>query len=125
MMTLCKVRRVLIVDDVADLRALLRMALSHNEEFEVVGEAANGLEAIMQAELHQPDLVVLDLSMPVLDGLEALPRILEVAPDARVVVLSGFDQGRMRGPALAAGAAAYVEKGDIFLVAETLKNIIA
>ena len=123
MMTLTKVRRVLIVDDVADLRMLLRMTLSGNEEFEVVAEASDGLEAIAQAERHQPDLVVLDLSMPVLDGLEALPRILEVAPDARVVVLSGFDESRMREPALAAGAVAYLQKGDIFAVAEALKLV--
>lgn len=99
------------------------MTLTRDEGFDVVGEAGDGLEAIAEAERHQPDLVVLDLSMPVLDGLEALPRILAVAPDARVVVVSGFDGGRMRGPALAAGAVAYLEKGDIFAVAAALKQV--
>jgi DNA-binding NarL/FixJ family response regulator len=118
--TLTRVRRVLIVDDVADLRMLLRLAISRVEDFEVIGEAGDGYEAIDQAERHQPDIVVLDLSMPLLDGLEALPRILAVAPDARVVVLSGFDSARMRGPAMQAGAVAYLEKGDIFAVADAL-----
>jgi len=123
MTTMTETRSVLIVDDVADIRVLLRMTLTRDEGFDVVGEAGDGLEAISQAEQHQPDLVVLDLSMPVLDGLEALPRILAVAPGARVVVVSGFDSSRMRDPALAAGAVAYVEKGNIFAVAEALKQV--
>ena len=122
MNTMVRVRRVLLVDDVRDLRTLLRMALEGEGSFEVVAEAENGLEAIEQAALHQPDLVVLDLSMPVLDGLEALPRILQSAPGARVVVLSGFDGSRMRAPALAAGAVAYVEKGDIVKVVAALRE---
>jgi DNA-binding NarL/FixJ family response regulator len=124
MITLERLKRVLIVDDVRDLRMLLRMALEQDDAFEVVAEAADGLEAIEQAGLHQPDLVVLDLSMPVLDGLEALPRILESAPEARVAVLSGFDGSRMREPALAAGAVAYIEKGDIFAVVELLRQLV-
>lgn len=118
-----RTRRVLVVDDVRDLRMLLRMALEADGSFEVVAEAENGLEAIEQAGAHQPDLVVLDLSMPVLDGLEALPRILEAAPEADVVVLSGFDGSRMRAPALAAGAVAYLEKGNVFAVVEALREI--
>lgn len=123
MSTLTKVRTVLIVDDVADLRMLLRMSLEFDEDFEVVAEAGDGLEAITQAERHQPDLVVLDLSMPVLDGLEALPRILAVAPAARVIVVSGFAGSRLREPAMAAGAVAYLEKGNITAVAALLKQV--
>ena len=116
-------RTVLIVDDVADLRMLVRLTLELDADFEVVGEAGDGLEAIEQAERHQPDLVVLDLAMPNLDGLEALPRILAVAPSARVVVVSGFEGSRLRGPAMAAGAVAYVEKGDITAVSAALKQV--
>ena len=123
MMVATKAKRVLIVDDVADLRMLLRTALSLRGGFDVVGEAGDGVAAIAEAERHQPDLVVLDLSMPLLDGLEALPRIREVAPDAQVVVLSGFDEARMRQPALQAGAVAYLEKGDIFAVVDALDVI--
>jgi DNA-binding NarL/FixJ family response regulator len=61
--------------------------------------------------------------MPNLDGLEALPRILAVAPDTRVVVVSGFAGSRLRDPAMAAGAVAYVEKGDITAVMAALKQV--
>ena len=118
-----KVRTVLIVDDVADLRMLVRLSLELDGDFEVVAEAGDGYEAIAEAERHQPDLVVLDLAMPNLDGLEALPRILQVAPDARVVVVSGFAGARLREPALTAGAVAYVEKGDITAVVAALKDV--
>lgn len=123
MTTMTKIQRVLIVDDVADIRMLLRMALSVESDLEVVAEAGDGLEAISQAELHQPDLVVLDLSMPVLDGLEALPRILAAAPKAKVVVVSGFAKSRMSTAALEAGAVGYVEKGDILQVATVLRSV--
>jgi CheY-like chemotaxis protein len=125
MMTATRTRtcRVLIADDVADLRLLLRFALERSGAFEVVGEAADGAEAVARATEHLPDLVVLDLSMPVLDGLEALPFIRKAAPDARVVVLSGFAAAKMEERAIAAGAVAYFEKGDILAVAEALERI--
>lgn len=118
-----RIQRVLIVDDVADIRMLLRVALANESDLEVVAEAGDGLEAIAQAELHQPDLVILDLSMPILDGLEALPRILAAAPHAKVVVVSGFAKSRMNTAALEAGAVAYIEKGDILGVAGVLRQV--
>lgn len=123
MTTLTRLRRVLIADDVIDLRVLLRMALELAGDFEVVAEAADGAQAITQAEAHQPDLVLLDLSMPVLDGLEALPRIRAVAPDAHVVVLSGFEASKMRDRVLEGGAVAYLEKGDIMATVEALRDL--
>lgn len=101
--------KVLLVDDVDDLRLLMRTLFEAYPDITVVGEAADGLAAIEVAERTQPDLIVLDLSMPVMDGLSALPELARVAPDARVVVLTAiprsFDPGAMR-----AGAVAYVEK---------------
>lgn len=117
-------RRVVIADDVADLRILLRVALEQTGRFDVVAEAADGARAIIEVEAHRPDLVVLDLSMPVLDGLEALPRILAAAPDTRVVVLSGFSAARMRDQVLSAGAIAYLEKGDIFASVAAIEALL-
>jgi two-component system, chemotaxis family, chemotaxis protein CheY len=104
-------RRVLLVDDSEDLRLLLRLTLASWGGYEVVGEAGDGELAVRLAEDQQPDLVMLDLAMPRMDGLQALPLIRAAAHDARVIVLSGFDQGQMAAKATAAGADGYIEKG--------------
>ena len=89
----------------------LRYALETDPRMQVVGEAADGREgARMIAEL-QPDVVLLDLSMPEMDGLEAIPEISSSAPDTAIVVFSGFAAERMRDPALSSGADRYIEKG--------------
>ena len=103
--------RALLVDDMVPLRQLVRLTLERSGRFEVVGEAGNGRDGIDAAETLQPDMVILDVSMPVMDGLEALPRIRNVAPDAAVVMLSGFSELRLGAEASAGGAAAYLEKG--------------
>lgn len=103
--------RVVVADDVADLRFLVRKVLERSGRFTVVGEARDGREAVDVAQEHQPDLTLLDLSMPVMDGLEALPLIRAAVPDCTVVVLSGFDADRMAAQAMTAGAAAYLVKG--------------
>ena len=115
--------RVLVADDVADLRMLLRMALERTGVFEVVAEAVDGVEAVDHARRCQPDLVVLDLSMPELDGLEALPQILAASPRSTVAVLSAFASRRMAPTALSLGAAAYFEKGDLSDVADGLLRL--
>jgi DNA-binding NarL/FixJ family response regulator len=102
---------VFLCDDVRELRALLRYGLEEDAGLRVVGEAGDAETAISEVGARPPDVILLDLSMPGLDGLEAIPRIREVAPDTKIVVLSGFASERMRGPALAAGADRYVEKG--------------
>ena len=103
--------RVLVVDDAVDLRVLLRIALADAPHLQVVGEAEDGRQAVEQARLLQPDVVLLDLSMPVMDGITALPQIRRACPSAKVLALSGFDAGRMRQEALDAGADGYLEKG--------------
>lgn len=102
--------RVLIAEDSRDVRFLLRRQLEAAGSC-VVGEAEDGAEAVRLAEALQPDVVLLDLSMPLMDGLQALPLIRDVAPDSRVVVMSGYAEAQMAELALAAGAAQYVEKG--------------
>jgi len=82
---------VLVVDDDARLREVIGLALQFDGSFEVVGEARDGSEAIIEAGIHQPDLVLLDLAMPRMGGREALPHIREVAPASKVVVFTALD----------------------------------
>ncbi|MBW3595433.1 MAG: response regulator transcription factor, partial [Actinobacteria bacterium] len=103
--------RTVLADDVFDLRFMVKLALERSGRFEVVAEAENGDEAVALAKQHQPDLVLLDVSMPVKDGLEALPDIRSVSPNAKVVMLSGFEASRLAATALESGASAYLEKG--------------
>ena len=104
--------RVLVCDDSEAFRALLRYTLQEDPGIEVVGEAADGMAAIQAAERLQPDVVLLDLTMPILDGLDAIPAVLERAPSAQVVALSGWGADRVEQAALDQGAIAYVEKSD-------------
>lgn len=102
--------RVLIVDDTADIRELLGALFGRRSDVQVVAEARDGQEAIELAAALQPDIVVLDVAMPVLDGISALPYLVAAAPNARVVMLSALP-AEFRAPvALAVGATAYVEK---------------
>ncbi|WP_309504873.1 MULTISPECIES: response regulator [Nocardioides] len=83
--------RVLLVDDVVEVRRLVRTSLRFRGGFEVVGEAADGAEAVLLASRHRPDVVVLDLGLPDLAGREVLSRLRESAPQAKVVVFSGLE----------------------------------
>jgi signal transduction histidine kinase len=102
--------RVLLADDAADIRLLLRRSLEHDGSVQVIGEACNGAEAVRMAERIRPDVVLIDLAMPVLDGLQAIPQIRQRSPDTEIVVLSGFNGSVMEEKAIDAGAAAFVSK---------------
>ena len=102
--------RVVIIDDTAELRDLLRIALSRGG-MSVVGEAGDGLTGIEAVRTAGPDVILLDLSMPVMDGLEALPHIRQLAPEAKIVVLSGFGADELTQRAIEAGADGYLQKG--------------
>lgn len=102
--------RVLLADDHAVLRAGLRMLLSAQPDIEVVGEAADATEAIEKAGALQPDIVLLDLTMPGTPGLEALGQIMEKAPATRVLILTMHDDEAYLRQALQAGASGYVLK---------------
>lgn len=103
--------RVVIADDTPDIRLALRYTLSPGRGFEVVGEAANGEEAIKLSEMQQPDVILLDLAMPVMDGLQAIPEIRRRAPETKIVALSGYGADQMAAEAMDCGAHAYIEKG--------------
>jgi len=104
--------RTLVVDDQAMVRAGLRMLLSSEPDIEVVAEAGHGLEAIAQAGRHHPDVILMDLRMPELDGLEATRRILAADPDARVLVLTTFNLDDYVYESLRAGASGFVLKDE-------------
>jgi DNA-binding NarL/FixJ family response regulator len=103
--------RVLIADDHPVFRDGLRTLLSSSEGFEVVGDAANGTEAVARALELQPDVVVMDLNMPELDGIEATRALVQASPHMRVLVLTMFDDDDSVFAAMRAGAAGYVLKG--------------
>ena len=101
---------VVIVDDSAELRAIVGARLRASGLFDVVGEGGDGGQALLLAHEHQPTLMLLDTSMPVLDGLECLPLVLAVSPDTKVVVFTGFESRDLADRARHLGAADFVEK---------------
>lgn len=102
--------RVVLVDDAPEVRSLLRMRLRVAGGFEVVGEAGTGTQAVEVVGEQRPDLVLLDVSMPDMDGLDALTRIRESAPETCVVMFSGFEEQGLADRARQLGAAGYISK---------------
>ncbi|WP_028474148.1 sensor histidine kinase [Nocardioides alkalitolerans] len=102
--------RVVVVDDTPDLRNLLRLMLLRGG-LDVVGEAADGRAGIEVVRRERPDIVLLDIAMPVMDGLEALPTLRRVVPQAKIIAMSAFGATQMAARAVAAGADGYVQKG--------------
>src|SRR3712207_1932333 len=103
---------VLIVDDTVRWRDIVRLCCEIDDRFAVAAEAGNGQEAVAQARAVHPDVIVLDLDMPVQSGLQALPPLRDVAPDAAIVAFSSSTRSTSEREALELGADAYVEKGD-------------
>jgi DNA-binding NarL/FixJ family response regulator len=110
--------RLLLADDHPVVRDGLTAILGTQPDFEVVGQAAGGAEAVRQAAALRPDVILLDLEMPGMDGVEALQRIRENDPDARAIVFTAFDTDERILSAVRAGAQGYLLKGapreDIF-----------
>jgi DNA-binding NarL/FixJ family response regulator len=102
--------RVLIVDDHAVVRQGLRGFIDLQDDMEVISEGANGSEAVTLARQLQPDVILLDLVMPQLDGVAATPQILEVSPHSRVLILTSFGEDDKVFPAIRAGAQGYLLK---------------
>jgi DNA-binding NarL/FixJ family response regulator len=103
---------VYLCDDVPELRQLLRIILEEDPNLRVVGESGDAQVGIEEIAELQPNVVLLDLSMPGMDGLEALPLIRRAAPGTAVIVFSGFTEARMASLVLERGAARYIEKGE-------------
>jgi NarL family two-component system response regulator LiaR len=102
--------QVLIVDDHAVVRQGLRMFIEMQTDMEVIGEACNGLEAVAMATKLNPDVVLLDLIMPLMDGVEATQKIISQVPGSRVLILTSFGDDDKIFPAIRAGAQGYLLK---------------
>ncbi len=102
--------RVLLVDDQSVVRRALRVRFHLEPDLEVVGEASTGSEALSLAQTLTPDVVLMDIQMPEMDGIEATAALRRVVPQSAVVILSIHDDAQPRGRAQAAGAVAFVEK---------------
>jgi DNA-binding NarL/FixJ family response regulator len=103
--------RVAVVDDQALVRGGFAMVLGHEDDIEVVAEAGTGLEAIEEARTHRPDVILMDIRMPEMDGLEATSRIIDEADwEVRVLILTTFDPDEYVYKALRAGASGFVLK---------------
>jgi DNA-binding NarL/FixJ family response regulator len=102
--------RVLLVDDQPVVRRALRGRFHLEPDLEVVGEASTGSEALSLAQILRPDVVLMDIAMPEMDGIEATAALRRVVPQSAVVILSFYDDAQTRTLAQAAGAVALVEK---------------
>jgi DNA-binding NarL/FixJ family response regulator len=110
MTTASEVARVLIADDQLLFRNGLARLLEEDPRIDIVGQAADGADAVAEAVRHNPDVVLMDLKMPIMDGIEATRQIVSQSPGTRVLVLSTFDADTYIVQALKAGASGYVLK---------------
>jgi two-component system, NarL family, nitrate/nitrite response regulator NarL len=104
--------KILVVDDFAQCRSMLRSQLEANSGFQVIAEAINGCEAIEKAAQLHPDVVLLDIGMPLVNGLEAAPRIRRVSPGSKIIFVTQQQDDDIRTAALATGAEGYLLKSD-------------
>jgi DNA-binding NarL/FixJ family response regulator len=117
---------VLICDDNEAMRALLRVVVGLRPTLRVVGEAADGHDAIREATRLQPDVILLDLAMPRRTGLEVLPELRERAPEAKIIVFSGFSTASVAEGAIDLGAIRYLSKGaDPDVINDAIEEVVA
>jgi DNA-binding NarL/FixJ family response regulator len=118
--------RVLLVDDDAEFRGMVRELLVRWPEVEIVAETADGEEAVRLADLHRPDVVLMDLMIRRMNGLEATRRLKALAPAVAVIILTVYDDEAYRLTALAAGAEAFLEKKALGVdLWPTIQRIVA
>lgn len=115
-----------VVDDAVFMRTIIRKMVEQVEEYKVVGEASNGREAIEAADKHKPDIMTLDITMPEMDGIAAVPEILQVSPNTRIIMVSAMGQQSMVIEAIKMGARDFVikpfEKSRVY---QAIKNVLS
>jgi DNA-binding NarL/FixJ family response regulator len=125
-LTPARATTVLICDDHAAMRGMLHAVVDLIPGMSVVGEAADGEEAIREAARLQPDIILLDLAMPVLSGFAALPRLRQSATVAKIIVLAGFAAATVADEVFALGADMYIEKGaDLETLTAAIEGVLA
>lgn len=116
----------IIVDDAVFMRTIIRKMIEQVEEYKVLGEASNGQDAIEAAAKYQPDIMTLDITMPELDGIQAVPEIMKVSPKTRIIMVSAMGQQSMVIEAIKMGAKDFVikpfEKSRVY---QAIKNVLA
>ena len=133
--------RVVVADDQELVREGLALILAAQPDIEVVGEAADGVDAVIMAKAHQPDVILMDIRMPRMDGIEATRRVLAAVPTCRILVLTTFDVDEAVLGALRAGASGFLLKdaprrslvaavravaaGDVLLADDVTRRLVA
>ena len=118
-------KRILVVDDVPQVRKLVRAYLEEDNEFRVCGEAIDGFDAIDKAKDLKPDLIILDASMPRMNGIEAAPKLKELLPETAIILFT-FHEGMMRGfdPAQMGVDAIVTKDRGLFPLKESVKALL-
>ena len=120
----CLAYSILIVDDSAVIRRTLRSCFEQNIAWKVCGEAANGREAIEKAQQLRPDLIVLDLSMPILNGLEAAHELRRISPSVPLLLFTSFKTPNLEQEAVAAGCSAVISKSELPLLLSSIHRLL-
>lgn len=114
-----------IADDAIFMRTMIRRMIEQVEGYTVVAEASNGLEAIEAAREYKPDIMTLDITMPEMDGIVALPQILQASPETRVIIVSAMGQQSMVIDAIRKGAKDFIVKPfEKYKVYQTIQNVL-
>jgi DNA-binding NarL/FixJ family response regulator len=116
--------RTLVVDDVEDFRLLLRSMLEERTVCEVVGEASDGLQAVVRAEQLQPELVLLDLGLPTINGIEVARRIRKLSPNSKILFVTQNSSPEIAQEALRTGANGYLLKGETTDLPAAVETVI-
>jgi DNA-binding NarL/FixJ family response regulator len=118
---------ILIADDHPSVRQSLRALLETQADFTILGEARDGIEAVEFSECLKPDVLILDISMPQLNGLDAIPLVCQVSPRSRIVMLSNHSHSTYRRTALDNGADGYIHKNgdEIESLIDTIREVAA